>query len=420
MQIPNAKKEVLPNGITLLTEEIPSLRSISLGLMVAVGSSVEKKEEMGISHFIEHTVFKGTKNRNALQIAQTLDNVGGKLNAFTSKEFTMYYAIVQDKHIDVALDLLSDIYLNPLFNDEDINLEKNVVLEEIRMYEDTPDEQIHDLFISTILHNHSFGNITLGEEKTVKSFNQEKINIYRKKHYTADHLIISIAGNINHKEVKHEIYRIFSNLSGKKENGIMPIPKITPNLALKKKETEQIHLLLGAKGVSQTDNDRYAFAVLDGSLGGSMSSRLFQEIREKRALAYSIYSFNQGFKEIGLFGIYAGTRKENFEKVIDLILEQLRNVKKEGITKEEFERSKENIKGSMVLALESSNSRMNYIAKSQFYYDKIITIDDIIEKIDKVTLDDIIYLANKYFLDEYLNLAVIGDLDKLPFEKLNL
>lgn len=420
MQIPNAKKEILPNGITLLTEEIPSLRSVSLGLMVGAGSSVEKKEEMGISHFIEHTVFKGTSHRNALQIAQTLDNVGGKLNAFTSKEFTMYYAIVQDKHIDVALDLLSDIYLNPLFKEDDINLEKNVVLEEIRMYEDTPDEQIHDLFISTILHNHSFGNITLGEEKTVKSFNQENINTYRKKHYSADNLIISAAGNINQKEVKSEIYRIFSNISDKKENGLMPIPKITPNLALKKKETEQVHLLLGSKGVSQTDDDRYAFAVLDGSLGGSMSSRLFQEIREKRALAYSIYSFNQGFKEIGLFGIYAGIQKENFEKVINLILEQLKNIKKEGISKEELERSKENIKGSMVLALESSNSRMNYIAKSQFYYDKIITIDDIIKKIDKVTLDYIINLANKYFLDEYLNLAVIGDLEKLPFEKLSL
>lgn len=420
MQIPNAKREVLPNGITLLTEEIPSLRSVSLGLMVGAGSSVEKKEEMGISHFIEHTVFKGTSQRDALQIAQTLDNVGGKLNAFTSKEFTMYYAIVQDKHIDVALDLLSDIHLNPLFKEDDINLEKNVVLEEIRMYEDTPDEQIHDLFISTILHNHSFGNVTLGEEKTVKSFNQEKINAYRKKHYSADNLIISIAGNINHKEVKSEIYRIFSNLSGNKENGIMPIPKITPNLALKKKETEQVHLLLGSKGVSQTDDDRYAFAVLDGALGGSMSSRLFQEIREKRALAYSVFSFNQGFKEIGLFGVYAGTAKENFEKVIGLILEQLRNIKKEGITKEEFERAKENIKGSMVLALESSNSRMSYMARSQFYYDKIVTIDDVIKKIDRVKMEDIVRLANEFFRDEYLNLAVIGDLDKLPFERLSL
>lgn len=420
MQIPNAKKEILPNGITLLTEEIPSLRSVSLGLMVGAGSSVEKKEEMGISHFIEHTVFKGTKNRNALQIAQTLDNVGGKLNAFTSKEFTMYYAIVQDHHMDIAFDLVSDLFLNPLFKNEDIELEKNVVLEEIRMYEDTPDEQIHDFFISTILHNHSFGYVTLGNEKTVKSLSREMINYYRGKHYTADNLIISAAGNINYKEIKDKVNSIFYSLSSKKENGMLPIPKITPNLALKKKETEQVHLLLGSKGVSQTDNDRYAFAVLDGALGGSMSSRLFQEIREKRALAYSVFSFNQGFKEIGLFGVYAGTAKENFEKVIGLILEQLRNIKKEGITKEEFERAQENIKGSMVLALESSNSRMSYMARSQFYYDKIVTIDDVIKKIDKIKMEDIIRLANEFFRDEYLNLAVIGDLDKLPFERLSL
>ena len=420
MQIPNANIDILPNGIRLVTEEIPHLRSASVGFVVGTGSCNEPKDIMGISHFIEHMTFKGTQKRDAFAIAQALDSVGGRLNAFTGKEYTVFYAIVQDKHFDIAADLLSDILLNSLYKKEDVDLERNVVLEEIKMYEDTPDEQIHDLFTSTILHGHNFGNVTLGEESTVRSIDREKILGFMEKHYTPDNLIISVAGNISREKTFSSFSGTFSGLKGKRSDGISPVPAIEQRIFLKQKKTEQAHLILGTKGTSQTDDDRFAFSVLDNAIGGSMSSRMFQEIREKRALAYSIYSYNQGFRDIGLFGVYAGTRKENLQNVIGLILKELSDIKKNGINMEEMERGKENLKGSLVLSLESSNSRMNYIAKSLFYYDRIIPIDEICEKIDSVMMDDIVRLANTSFVNKYMNLVVIGDMDSLPVKEINI
>lgn len=420
MKIPNATIDILDNGIKVVTEEIPHLRSVSTGLVVGAGSVTEKKDVMGISHFIEHTTFKGTKKRSAFEIAQELDRVGGKLNAFTGKEYTVYYAIVQDKYFNVASDVLGDIFLNSLYRDSDLDMERNVVLEEIKMYEDTPDEQIHDIFASTILHHHSLGNTTLGEVETVRSLDSKKIAAYRKELYTPDNMIISVAGNINRSKVIGMLKETFSSFSGKKDHHIEKMPEITPNIKLKPKKTEQAHMILGIKGCSQTDDERYAFAILDNALGGSMSSRLFQEIREKRALVYSVYSFNQGFRDIGLFGVYAGTSPKNFEQVIELTVKELSRIKKEGITDEEMNRAKEFLKGSLVLGLETSNSRMNYLAKSLFYYDRIIPIDEVFEKIDRILNKDIVEIAERHFLDNYLNLVVIGDFKELPIKSVSI
>lgn len=419
-KIPDAKIETLDNGIRVVIEELPHLRSVSVGLVVGAGAVCEEKRNMGISHFIEHMMFKGTEKRSAFEIARELDSIGGKLNAFTGKEYTVYYAVVEDRHFKVATDVLSDMFLNSLFKEEEIDLERNVVLEEIKMYEDTPDEQIHDVFASTILQDHSLGNTILGSEITVGGIKRKDIKEYLQKAYTPENLIISVAGNIKKAEAIKFFNKTFKDLSGKSEIKIPPVPEIKKNIRLKSKKTEQVHLIIGSKGVAQTDEERYTFTLLDNILGGSMSSRLFQEIREKRALAYSIYSFNQGFKGAGIFNIYAGTRKENFEQVIELITQEMAKIKRDGITKDEMERAKEFVKGSMVLGLESSNNRMNYIAKSLFYYDRIIPIDEIFEKIDLVKAEDIVTIANKLFVDKYMNLAVIGDFEELPIKEIRI
>lgn len=425
--IPDAKIETLDNGLRIVTEDLPHLRSVSLGLIAGAGAVLENKDTSGVSHFIEHMLFKGTASRTAFEIASEIDGVGGKLNAFTGKEYTCYYAVVEDKHFGVAADVLSDMLLNSAFKDEDIALEKNVVLEEIKMYEDTPDEQIHDLFMATALKGHGLGNPILGTEKSVRNFKRDAVLSYMKNIYSPKNLIISIAGNISGSKAVDLFAGLFGGVTG--ENavtaGTLPagrqgVPEMSSNIKLKSKKTEQVHFVVGTKGMSHADDRKYALSLLDNLLGGTMSSRLFQEIREKRALAYSIHSFSQGFKDSGIFSIYAGTKKETFEETLSLILEELRKVKNGQISQAELSRSKEYVKGSMVLALESSRNRMSYIAKSLFYYDRIIPIDEVVEKIDAVRLEDVADIANELFVDKYMNLAVIGDLEKLPFKEIKL
>ena len=420
MPTPNAIINRLDNGIQIVTEELPHLRSASIGLVVGSGASSEEKDVMGISHFIEHMTFKGTEKRSAFQIVEELDNIGGKLNAFTGKEYTVFYAVVQDKHYGIAIDVLSDILLNSVHKDEEIELEKKVVLEEIKMYEDSPDEQIHDLFATTIFPEHHIGNTILGKEETVNAFSRDKIISYMKDNYTPDNLIVSVAGNIKTNEIIDSLNHAFSGYSGKLKGKDLGTPVIKHDIKLKTKKTEQVHLVIGTKSVPQTSSDRYVLSMIDNVMGGSMSSRLFQEIREKNALAYSVFTFNQGYRDIGFFEAYAGTSKENFEKVIQMILKEYSDIKRNGLKPEEIRRAKEFTKGSLVIGLESSNSRMNYIAKSLYYHKRVIPIDEIIENIDKVTNEDIIRVAVECFRQELLNMVVIGDLEELPIKKLEL
>jgi predicted Zn-dependent peptidase len=418
MIIPQAKKFVLPSGIRVLAEEIPTMRSIAMGIMVGTGSGNELDKEAGISHFLEHMAFKGTKKRTAFEIAHALDAVGGKMNAYTSKEVTMYYAVVLDKHLDIMIDVLCDIYLNPLYDPKELETEKGVILEEIKMYEDTPDELIHDYFAEQILHGHPLGRPTIGFAETIKSARREDLIAYRARRYSPQNLIISLAGALP-PNVLEKIEPYFKDYRGPEIPLTQPQPEIKGVISLKQKKTEQTHLCLGTRGPSQVDEDRFAFAILDNILGGSMSSRLFQEVREKRGLVYAIFSTTSPFRDFGLAYTYAGTSKENLTQVVELILKEFSKIKKEGLTKEELERGKEYLKGTMVLGLESTSSRMSYMAKSEFYYNRVITIDEVFEKIDKVTQDDIIRLAHQYFKDEYLTLAVIGDLEELPIKELH-
>ena len=418
MAIPKSKKKILKNGLRILTEEIPAMRSVAMGILVGTGSGNETGAESGISHFIEHMTFKGTSKRSAFDIAHTLDAVGGKINAYTTKEYTVYHAVILDRHIEVAIDVLCDMLQNSLFDPKALEVEKGVILEEIKMYEDTPDELIHDLFAEKILHGHPIGKPTIGLEETVKAFKREDIQSYRKKWYAPGNTIITLAGAIP-KKVSEKLKPYLESWEG---TAIVPrptLPEIKGSLNLKKKKTEQVHLCLGVKGVSQIDEERYPYAILDNILGGSMSSRLFQEVREKRGLAYSIFSTSSPFRNFGISYVYAGTSKENLKQVIEIILGQFSKIKKEGLKPSELERAKEFLKGTLVLGLESSSSRMNWLAKSEFYYGRIMTIDEVFDKVDKVAQDDIIRLANKFFQDKYLTLAVIGDLDELPIKEIH-
>lgn len=418
MNIPKANKLVLDNGLRIVSEPIAAMRSVAMGILVGTGSSNEAKSESGLSHFIEHMAFKGTHKRSAYDIAHALDGVGGRINAYTGKEQTMYHAVVLDRHIDIAIDVLCDMLLNSRFAPAAMEMEKGVVLEEIKMYEDTPDELIHDFFAEKILHDHPAAKPTIGLEGTVRSFKRQDISSYMKKWYSPKNMIVSLAGAVPRNI--HDRLRPF--LEGLKGNAPLPPPappEIKGSLNLKKKKTEQVHLCLGVKGVSQMDDTRYTFAIIDNILGGSMSSRLFQEVREKRGLAYAIYSTSSPFRNFGITYVYAGTSKKNLKEVISLILAQYCDIKQNGVKPEELERARESLKGSLVLGLESTSSRMGWIAKSEHFYGRSMTIDEIFKKIDRVKQDDILSLANEYFSDKYLTLAVIGDLEELPVKELH-
>ena len=419
MTIPQAKRTRLDNGLMIVTESIPTLRSVALGIVIGAGSGDELNDEAGLSHFCEHMAFKGTKNRSAFQIAVDVDAVGGRMNAYTGKEQTVFFAMALDKHVGVIADVLSDIFLNPLLDEKDIEMERGVILEEVKMYEDTPDEQIHDLFSETILHGHPLGKPTIGKVESIKRFKKESFIKYHKRLYTPDNVIISAAGNLDHEGLVNILTPYFDGFKGKKDKKAQKVPEFSSQIKVKEKKTEQVHLCLGVKGFSQLSQERYAFAMLDHVLGGSMSSRLFQEIREKRGLVYSVHSMGNPFREFGTFYVYAGTSKENLKQVVELILKEFERMKKDGVTPKELERAKDNLKGRLVLGLETSPARMGYLARSEFYYGRIISIDEIFEKVEKISQSDIIRIANQNFLDEYLNLTVIGDIKKAPLKTLS-
>lgn len=388
---------------------VSDMRSVALGINVRVGSGDEVDKEAGISHFIEHMMFKGTRSRSAFQIAKEIDAVGGKINAGTGKESTGYYCVILDEHMQVAVDVLSDIFLNSLFEKKEIDLERGVILEEIRMYEDTPGELIHDLFAETILGGHPMGRPTIGTAETVGAMGREGMVGYVAYKYKPENIIIAVAGNVDHDEIVSKFEPLFKGLKRGEGPKKAPIPVFSSQVKVKKKKTEQVHLCLGTRAPSQLDGRRYAFMALDNVLGGSMSSRLFQEVREKRGLAYSIYSYMSPFRDFGFFSVYAGCAMDRYKQVTEIVLNELGKIKKEGITDEELKRTKEYVKSSIVLGLESTSSRMGWVARSEFYYDRVLSIDEVFAEVDKIGRDDIIGLANEYFRDENLALAMIGD-----------
>ena len=406
------RKDTLSNGIRVVSETLPKSRSVSIGVWVKVGSRHEPPEIGGISHFIEHLFFKGTQKRTAKDIAIEMDSIGGEMNAFTSQETTTYYAKVVDEHLPVAIDILSDILLGSKFDPVEMEKERKVILEEIKGVEDTPDDYIHELFTSTVWPDNSLGRPILGTKDTIKSLKHKNIITYIDNYYSPKEIVISVAGNFEHARLIELLNMSFGKLS---RAGILKqegTPAFTRAVLVKKKQLEQVQLCIGCKGLNYTHEDRYVISALNTVLGNSMSSRLFQEIREQNALAYSIYSYVTSYRDTGLLTVYAGTDPSNALEVARLVLKEFVKIKEEGITPAEEARVKNQIKGSLVLSLESSSSHMSRIARQEIYYGKYLSMDDIIKGVEKVTAEQVQRLAQQLFSRENLSLTILGPLSR--------
>lgn len=398
------KKYTCQNGVRIVLENIPTVRSAAIGVWIKTGSRNETPELNGVSHFLEHMFFKGTTKRNAREIAESFDSVGGQVNAFTSKEYTCYYAKVMDNHASYALEILADMFFNSTFDEEELKKEKNVVYEEIKMYEDTPDDIVHDLLSQAVYEKHPLGYPILGTEETLETFNSETLKKYVHDMYTPDKVVISIAGNVDEKLIS-EVESYFGSYQGGEHRLELVKPAFHENKITRKKETEQAHLCLGYKGLEIGNEKTYSLITLNNILGGSMSSRLFQDVREQRGLAYSVYSYHSSYQDSGLVTVYGGTGTSQLESLYDTIQETLDTLKRDGITEKELRNSKEQLKGSLMLSLESTNSRMSRNGKNELMLGEHRSLDDIIVKIDEVTEGTVNELANQIFTEHSLSLV---------------
>ena len=402
------QKTVLPNGVRIITEQIEHVRSAAIGLWIGAGSRDELEGYEGISHFIEHMFFKGTENRTARALAESLEAVGGQLNAFTTKEYTCYYAKVLDEDIDLAIDVLSDMFFHSLFDEKEIEKEKNVVIEEIKMYEDSPDELIHDNFSEHVWNEHPLGKPILGTEESIKALSRDKIMLFLSEHYAPDNVVIAVAGKIKHEDVVAKL----SDQFGAFQRGGRRVLEATPTghtvEHYQKKDTEQMHILLGVPGLGQDDDDIYAMHIFNNILGGGLSSRLFQEIREQRGLAYSVYSYHSTYVDTGLFAIYAGTSPKNTKEVIECILQELKEIRQQGITVGELARTKAQIKGGLYLGLEAVSSRMSRLGKTELTYNRVLSPEEVIGKLEKVTLEDVSRLIGRLWQREKISIMTLG------------
>ena len=408
------RQTILDNGLTILTEHLPEFRSVSLGLWVGAGSRFETPAQAGLTHFIEHLLFKGTEKRSAYDIAATMDGIGGQMNAFTEKEHTCYYARVMDTHLQMALEVLCDMFLNSVFDPEELEREKGVVIEEIKMYEDTPDDHIYDLFTAQLLAEHELGRPIIGYVPTVSSFKRADIRSYVDFHYRAQNVIVAAAGRVDHDTFVEWVKgHLADNLpAGKPENQVRPAEAHSSKKVFYK-DSEQAYVCFGGSGLSYVDPRRYTMLALDVILGGSMSSRLFQEIREKRGLAYSVGTFQNSFRDCGVLGIYAGTGKDKVGEVLDVSRTILREVCKNGLTEEELRRAKELLKGSIAMGLESTSNRMMRMARNWIYHGRFISIEEAFAKFEAVTLEDVLALASEKLNPDKFSLTVLGPVDEV-------
>lgn len=403
-------KYQLKNGLRVVIEQIPTSRSISFGIWVKTGSRYENVQNNGISHLIEHMLFKGTSNYSARAIAEQFDGIGGNLNAFTSKEYTCYYAKVLDQHLPIALHILSDMFFHSLINKQDLVKEKNVILEEILMYEDTPDDLVHDLLAKAAYGEHSLGYSILGTEETLEKLSSEDILAYMNEHYHINNTVISMAGNINDTQIEM-IEQYFGSFTNQKsENGVIA-PQFNDHQLFQHKKIEQNHICLSLPGCSLKDDSLYAMVLLNNAIGGGMSSRLFQEIREDRGLAYSIYSYHSAHADSGLFTIYAGTAPKHTEELLKVTMDVLGEMIEGPFTEAELVKGKEQLKGSLILSLESTSSRMNRLGKNELMLGRHYSLDEIIEKIDSVEIEHIRDLIISLFSHSF-STAMVGNSDK--------
>ncbi|AMA52361.1 M16 family metallopeptidase [Bacillus inaquosorum] len=406
------KRYTCQNGVRVVLENNPTVRSVAIGVWIGTGSRHETPEINGISHFLEHMFFKGTSTRSAREIAESFDRIGGQVNAFTSKEYTCYYAKVLDEHANYALDVLADMFFHSTFDENELKKEKNVVYEEIKMYEDAPDDIVHDLLSKATYGNHSLGYPILGTEETLASFNGDSLRQYMHDYYTPDRVVISVAGNISDSFIK-DVEKWFGSYEAKGKATGLEKPEFYTEKLTRKKETEQAHLCLGFKGLEVGHERIYDLIVLNNVLGGSMSSRLFQDVREDKGLAYSVYSYHSSYEDSGMLTIYGGTGANQLQQLSETIQETLATLKRDGITSKELENSKEQMKGSLMLSLESTNSKMSRNGKNELLLGKHKTLDEIINELNAVNLERVNGLARQLFTDEYA-LALISPSGNMP------
>jgi predicted Zn-dependent peptidase len=391
------EKTVLDNGVTVISEHIDSMRSVSIGIWVKNGSRAEDSSENGIAHFLEHMVFKGTKKRSPLKIAQSMESLGGSLNAFTGKEVTCFFANALDTHLKNAIEILADIVCNSTFPEKEINREKQVVLEEIKSIKDTPEEYVFDIFHEKLFPNSSLGRPILGSENIIDGLNRSQILSFWKDNYFGQNIIISAAGQLSHSNLINlaKKYFVFSN--SPRARPVEKVKSASAKAYYLDQPINQAHLCTGGVSISYKSDDRFPLMILNTYLGGGMSSRLFQQVREKRGLAYSVYSFLDFYSDVGLFGIYAGTDHQKLDIIQSLLKDELHRVSTEPLKKNMLSKLKNQLKGNLVLSLESSSRRMSRLAKNEIYFGEYVSLDNLIKSIDQVEQEDIISIAQKVF-----------------------
>jgi predicted Zn-dependent peptidase len=404
-------KAHLENGIPVVMESFRNVRSVAIGVWVKVGSRYESRSENGISHFLEHMFFKGTKKYTAKDIAVEIDTVGGDLNAFTSRENTAFYVKVLDEYLDRGINLLSEIFVHSTFPEDELEKEKKIIKEEIKMVEDTPDDYVHDLFTQTIWGREGLGQPVLGTRDTIASFTRDDIVSHIRRYYGTRDIVIACAGNFDQDQVMKMLNSRFGGLrqGAATKTGDIPVFRFSRKVVVK--DLSEAHVCIGVPGLSQVDEDRYALFILNTILGGSVSSRLFQEVRENRGLAYSVYSFTAMYYDTGLWGVYAGVSRKRVREVCELIVKEMLELGST-LTDDELDKAKRHLKGNMILALESTNSRMNNIARQEMYYGRYISPDEIIKSVDRVRLAEIQALSEKLIARDRFSATAFGPMEK--------
>ena len=414
----NIRRTVLPSGLIVLTERMEHVRSVAMGVWMRAGSRHEIPELNGISHFVEHMVFKGTKSRSAQRIAREVDAIGGNLDAFTGKETVCFNVKVLDEHVPTALDVLSDLILNPVFAIEEIARERGVILEEIKMDEDNPDTLVHEIFTQSFWKDHPLGKPILGTRETVRSFEQNTLLRFFEQRFLAGNMIFSAAGNLEHDGFVELVAKHFGSLSPGAISSDTVAPTVTSRINLRnKKSLEQVQLCLGVPAPPVADESRYTTLLLNTLLGGGMSSRLFQTVREERGLVYAIYSDLNPYRDTGSLCVYAGTSSDRALQVIDLIMEEFRRLKTEPLQPDELRRAKDQLKGNLLLSLESSMSRMSNLARQQMYFERFFGLEEILAKVEEVTEEQVMAMATELFQPERVAVTLLGRLDGLRLSR---
>jgi predicted Zn-dependent peptidase len=417
-ELKHVSRTALPNGLVIVTEEIPHVRSVSIGVWMRTGSRHETQEVNGISHFVEHMVFKGTSSRSAEDIARQVDSIGGNLDAFTAKETICFNVKVLDEHVPTAMDVISDLVLNPVFKEDDILKERGVILEEIKMDEDNPDYLVHELFLQNFWKDHPLGRPILGTRETVKRFERTTLLGFYGTQFLPENIVIAAAGSLRHEDFVNLVTQKFEHLhAGQPATGIVP-PKTTARIIMRnKKSLEQVQICIGVPSYSISHENRYASFLLNTLLGGGMSSRLFQKIRERQGLVYSIFSELNPYRDTGCLTVYAGTSRDSAAKVVGSIVAEFKQLKETPVSEEELERGKAQLKGSLMLSLESTMARMSNLARQEMYYDRFFGLSEIIQRVQSVTREDVQRCALEFFSAANIAVTVLGNLNGLKITR---